>query len=240
MAVVNEPSSREGVGDVEAQKRTKPAYLDESIINVRVCCPGSMFKLCPCYLISCFSGICMCPFSCVCGCCMYICSCIRGCCMSILRCILGCCKGCKTCAKCLIRCLSRICFPCIRCGRCVWRCSFSCLLKFNCCNFSCGLPCRNPPGCVCIFPCKACGVGFTCPYACCSCGWDHCIKMPVEEQQYWHNQKVSPKQMKMDLQQSKAERYREDTDALRKEIESLTQQLKDAETNVPQTEPKLA
>lgn len=63
--------------------------------------------------------------------------------------------------------------------------------------------------------------------------------MPVEEQQYWQNQKANPKQMKMDLQkkveQSKAAKAGEDTDALRKEIESLRQQLKDLEVTQPET-----
>jgi len=259
MAVANELAVRDGIVDVEDQKGAKPDYLDESIINVRVCCPSLMFKLCPCFLFSCFSGVCMGVFSCVCGCCKSICNCILGCCLSVRKCIFGCCMGLRDCLKaicvtccspfkkcieCCIKCFSKICSPCISCGRCICDCLLSCLQAFNCCNFSCGLPCRNPPGCVCIFPCKACGLGLTCPYACCSCGWKHCIKMPAEEQQYWHKQKANPKQLKMDLhqkvEQSKAAGAAEESDALRKEIESLRQQLKEIGAEAGKPDTKLA
>merc|ERR1719401_2471240 len=147
-----------------------------------------------------------CPFNCMKVCCASLCKCAKQCmgaccapCMGLCACLKNCIVSC--CTPCM-----KLCAPCIKCAKCL-----------NCCNIECGLPCRKPPGCVCIFPCEACGVGLTLPYCCFSCGCDHCIKMPKEERQYWWNSKMAAPTMQDMKKTSKAEKIQ----ALEAEIERL-------------------
>merc|ERR1712216_355120 len=133
-----------------------------------------------------------------------------------LNCALTLCSPCMKCARCICQLFCKLCSPCLNCGKCIFgcfaKCIFGCFAKFNCCNVECGLPCKSPPGCVCIFPAKCCGFGWTCPYFCCSCGSKHCCKMPKEEQRFWFNKRAET-------------RAKGDTGALRKENEDLKKEI---------------
>mmetsp|Transcript_21412 Transcript_21412/g.47475 ORF Transcript_21412/g.47475 Transcript_21412/m.47475 type:complete len:258 (-) Transcript_21412:143-916(-) len=198
----------------------RPEYLDEAFLNVSVCCMGPLFVYCPCFKLSLFSTCFGAIVKCMANCFISLKKCIKctwklllGCIMCPVLFICGLfkkCKDCfKKCLKCFMDCILKLCTPCFKicspCTRC-FRCCVKKIACLNCCNASCGLPCRNPPGCVCIAPCKLCGIGFSCPYFCCSCGTKHCLKMPKQEQMYWFDQKVSGAKAKEMIKAKKEER----------------------------------